>query len=1047
MLLPLKSFLQRRSAHLVAEFNRLWFEWALLLLGLPFVRQLISSVNAEPAFQDPSTGITHIQNDGPSLGPGVSDGILLENFEMPTEQVDEVVQYENSFRDRPFLDNNSLINPPFFSRDLSQVDSHHIQAILDEIRKFTNQNFLLDPKKSPGALTPNNNDFLLPFLPPMLPSELAFVNLLHSNSSGGNAVGPGAALSLLVRSGAVSLDQLGSIQSLRFSGQELNDWQNLDTVTPDGLPAFMSVSSLMEFGASTIINYDGNVSLPIPSLEVVALDQDNKQVGLTLVVNVEVNQVAGQDFQRIEVRDVDAPLILSSGGASAGDLSVGGVAMLVGNYNVLEWAILTITVNALAGAAGTDQGFTGQTLTGNGLDNFIVGDINSFLWTIAAGAGGSLAAAAGVNQTAGSARLIFGNDMLLGVGGNDILVGDVNTLSWRITATQRDSIASGVAADRTNIVVASTQVVLGSDRLLGGDGNDTLVGDVTAFLWSISTTARNGVAAGAAVSQYNTGAGSIFIGFGDDILDGGNANDTLVGDVSIFRWEVAAAAGTSVAAVAGVSLENQGLGVTTLEFGQDRLIGGNGDDIVIGDIVSFHWNIVAAERSSLASGAGGSFDNMGGGSASVLFGDDGLEGNNGNDQLIGDVNHFQWLITTLARNAVAGAAGASEKNIAAGSQTITFGSDILRGNNGNDQLIGDVKSFQWVITAAAGTSVATGAGASLNGAGLGATELSLGDDRLFGGQGNDLIIGDVSLFSWQIMASAPSSIAVGAGGSLFDRGQGKLELLFGQDSLTAEAGNDVLIGDVGTFFLSANASANNSVVSLAGAGNTNSTGQVTLAFGRDQLKGQAGDDNLWGDVQILQVPQGTNGQTVAYSTSGDMFINGMSVNAGIVSGNLNSAVSGNGQVNMLFAQDQFFISIAVDEGTDTIHDFRKLSGSFTNGQATVEVEKDVLLLSLNEEDNNQSLNFETLSLVNISNEGAGGDLILDFASGSSVILKGQGSQQTYTTLNDLSEDGFHLGLEGGSGDDFLFANQGDNTLIGGRGQEMILIALRTSAGL
>jgi Ca2+-binding RTX toxin-like protein len=86
-----------------------------------------------------------------------------------------------------------------------------------------------------------------------------------------------------------------------------------------------------------------------------------------------------------------------------------------------------------------------------------------------------------------------------------------------------------------------------------------------------------------------------FASGGDDYMDGGNGNDTIVGDAlnfSSFR----------------LGGDPHGSG------GADILIGGNGDDLLIGDAVFIFV----------------------GGTASVSGGDDRLFGGEGNDRLFGD---------------------------------------------------------------------------------------------------------------------------------------------------------------------------------------------------------------------------------------------------------------------------------------------------------------------------------------------------------------------------------------------------------------------------
>ena len=211
----------------------------------------------------------------------------------------------------------------------------------------------------------------------------------------------------------------------------------------------------------------------------------------------------------------------------------------------------------------TGTAATGQTLTGNGLNNVIL-----------AGAGNdALTGGAGDDRLDGGA----GADVMNGGSGNDIYVVDstgdrivespnsgvdeirttlanytlaqhlenltgLGTTTQRLTGNTLDNIIIGGAGD--DFLSGLT----GSDELHGGAGNDALDGGTSDDILHGD--------AGSDSLTGGTGADDLFGGDGDDALDGGTGDDLLVGD-------------------AGADTIGGGTGA-------DIIVGGAGDDILTG---------------------------------------------------------------------------------------------------------------------------------------------------------------------------------------------------------------------------------------------------------------------------------------------------------------------------------------------------------------------------------------------------------------------------------------------------------------------------------
>ena len=167
--------------------------------------------------------------------------------------------------------------------------------------------------------------------------------------------------------------------------------------------------------------------------------------------------------------------------------------------------------------------------------------------------------------------------LLDGGAGNDIMIGDGST----IRGTGRG----------------------GNDTMLGGDGDDRMYGDAYTGFFTVPPGGRS----------FRTPASPISPRAATTIIDGGNGNDTIVGDAlnfSSFRF--------------GGDPHGSG--------GADTLIGGNGDDLLIGDART-HMPRSERPRPPAATTACSAARATTGCSATSM-GSDG--GRGGNDRLFGD---------------------------------------------------------------------------------------------------------------------------------------------------------------------------------------------------------------------------------------------------------------------------------------------------------------------------------------------------------------------------------------------------------------------------
>jgi len=152
---------------------------------------------------------------------------------------------------------------------------------------------------------------------------------------------------------------------------------------------------------------------------------------------------------------------------------------------------------------------------------------------------------------------------------------------------------------------------LGDDHIIAGSNTDELLGDV--FELRISASPAPGLALA-----------------GADILEGGAVTNSLTGDAYIVDANVAGTyeigaddileAGPGTASLFGDNLFVGVDATTTLIFGNDILLGGNGDNFIVGDALIFSEGVFGA--------------------ASSTFGNDILVGGSGDDTFYGDVLPF-----------------------------------------------------------------------------------------------------------------------------------------------------------------------------------------------------------------------------------------------------------------------------------------------------------------------------------------------------------------------------------------------------------------------
>jgi len=461
-------------------------------------------------------------------------------------------------------------------------------------------------------------------------------------------------------------------------------------------------------------------------------------------------------------------------------------------------------------------------------------------------------------QTAGDkfwSTLLSGNDTLIAPeAGNGHLFGDFlqvtageqltggsDTITAAATAIQGPVIVLGSSSARPELI-GDASLVEGSNgtvgSLTGGDDHITTTNlDAYDLVGDVADVAEDGVVYGGddflrsntvltsfASSQdraiigdagFNA-AGTVY--GGKDAITGSDyafVDEFLTGDVYTQRGGAMTGGDDTINGRGGHDFIAGDVILLSgsLTGGADRIHGGSDSDVIAGD--------------ALQAGGEGPFGTIGGGSivsVNAVCGNDVIYGDDGDDQIAGDV----YSITGLA-----------------GGSSIAGGKDTLHGGQGDDQLYGDFGPASNALLS--GHYTTTG-----------------GDDHLFGDDGDDFIAGqgghdvidggegsdtaDYSDKGQSVVVSldGSTSVAVKVGGVIEDHvrnienlnGGSAADRLTGYaaaNTLVGGGGDDALNGRVGNDILEGDAGADKFIFNTA-LGPENIDTIVDFVSGTDQIK-------------------------------------------------------------------------------------------------------------------------------------------------------------------------------------------------------------------
>jgi len=508
-----------------------------------------------------------------------------------------------------------------------------------------------------------------------------------------------------------------------------------------------------------------------------------------------------------------------------------------------------------------------------------------------------------------------GNDQLFGGGGDDRLdasAGGNNHLygdgSLDIAMDSRIDETDQVLNlhDATGDVEEPTgdRLETGNDRLIGGNGNDILLGDHGEILVAeregvdgqrlmnsqrvIAVRSTDPESLGENHLSVTDGRNILIGGSAADTLEGGLGNDVLIGD----QGDVHFASVNVFDDLDSISVRDEGHdGDDTLAGGQgdEVLLGGGGSDLLhggtettnansgndrlVGDYAELHFtdgDLHAIESLPITAGAD---DELHGGDGENL-----LIGGEGDDQLVtgpsatrstvlGDHGALRWNAdgVLIQANSIATDIGGDD-NVKANAGDVTWiggvGNDELTiqdaAQSSTHELFGDNVDLGWtdegVLTRAASTAPNIGGDDNVTvNAGLTRSILGGGEDTLRGGDQDSVILGDIGRLEWrddgtqQRMLSEQSEIGA-ADTIIVGNGNNQIIAGDGDDRIASGNGRDLLVGDHGEALFDTN----NRIVSLAS--HSFATG------GDDTIDGGRGDDWVIGGYgsDAITLPGGDN---------------------------------------------------------------------------------------------------------------------------------------------------------------------------------------------
>ena len=707
------------------------------------------------------------------------------------------------------------------------------------------------------------------------------------------------------------------------------------------------------------------------------------------------------------------------GGAGVDTVSFRGVTGVTVNLATLTAQNTGVGNDTITGFENVRTGSGSDTVTGDAGGNsfFDGGGADSY-----DGADGSDTVDYSASTSSVSVNLNTTTAQTVGAfGGSDTIINVENVVG---AATFANTLTGNAAANR--LVGGSAVDFLtggaGADILIGGESNDVMFGD--------SVTVPGGgapVGDGNDVLEGGAGDDSLVGGLGNDTLRGGDGDDLLVG-------------GLANGSAAGLTT------VYTDDGGDDTFDGGEGTDTAY----AYYTDHAGAVRFDLANLAGNSaitVDNVergafisvervifrggvsndvvrGGGTLDTLvgnagddvldgwYGNDTLSGGLGNDTLIGGegLDTATYVNSAAAVNVDLRIQGVAQDTGGEGNDTLV-GIEYLAGSSFGDILRGNDEFNLITDTAVSATAGSLGQTDSLFGYGGNDSILvtriasaAATNVNMDGGDGDDFIElrgGALSTPLAENAAGLSSSTYLALGATSNDRNVDVVNVDGG-------AGNDrIVLTGVSSATVNAGSGADIVSISMRGAFGVNSY-TLTLGAGADTIQLGVGATAA-SSAEVATTGRTNRVTDFQAGNAGDRFEMTSFLNLGLTGYTANSNAFASGHLRLIQSGVDLLLQSDRD-GTGAVNGFATIftiSNGYTGGFTAFNFDGFIGAVNLT-----GFANDETLT-------GATGNDVLSGADGNDVLI-GLGGDDT---------------LDGGNGDDVLRGGPGNDTLIGGAGND------------
>jgi Ca2+-binding RTX toxin-like protein len=600
---------------------------------------------------------------------------------------------------------------------------------------------------------------------------------------------------------------------------------------------------------------------------------------------------------------------------------------------------------------------TGNTVTGTGANEILIGS-NS---------GDVLNAGSGADFAFGNA----GNDTIKGGAGNDTLAGgaDVDTLNYD------DSPA------RVIVNLLNNQIVVGGDTVLGG-------------------TARDGFGTTDTASGFETVIGSPFNDFLQGAtnvanrLEGGAGNDTLVGSGMSDSNSIPGAANDTLLGGTGDDALRQ-------TRGHDSIVGGDGSD----RLEFTNPNGTSTTGIGYGGAIGVSVNLQTGISDADPSGSDTINGALGN---VGTVSGIELVVGTAGNDLFVGGDPAHGPDFFGSSVTESF-----RPVGGNDTItgpMGDGFSVRADYSTNLNTqpvSVNLGTGEASDG--MGGTDTLVRVDHVFGGAGNDTLLG-----GGQERASSGAFFEIFRGNAGNDTIDGA-----GTDTMVGAAGNNRVNYGNSPAAVTVNLSAAPFVVGIdtvQGGTARDGFGFTDTLLNINQVEGSIHDDTLVGGASDHRLIGGAGNDLLVGTARGveaSYQNSGSAVDANLAMG---TASDGFGSFDTLLNIDDL-------RGSD-FNDV--LTGNSANNRLTGEGGADTI-------DGGGGIDLASF----VGTPLAKGGVNAFIENGSGAVVDGFGSIDILSNIEGLIGTHSADTLAGGLGDQWLIGRGGSDSIGGGEGNDWV----------